>query len=350
MTILNILIAILSFGFIVFFHELFHFLAAKAVGIHPKEFAVGFGKSIIVYQNKKFYFLPKKDADTYNKDEISYHIKLLPLGGYVLFDRPTKDENGNLVVSNEYFLKNHPLKRMFVALAGPIGNFVLAFILLFTFAAPYISFDGSSKIAMVEEKSLAATMGIHANDKIISINNKPIKEIKDVYEYVEKQEKVCISWEDGKGNKEKCIEKKKGEEIGFALKLSVWKGIEASFKGLVNITHDYVEKFAEIIFHFEVKQLGGPVGTVDVIQQSVSAWNQYATIMIILNIALGTVNLLLPLSITDGGRIIVDFICLIRRKRYITTTIVDTISVCFMLGLFILTFYLDIHRIFERFF
>ncbi|WP_088362359.1 site-2 protease family protein [Bacillus cereus] len=350
MTILHILIAILSFGFIVFFHELFHFLAAKAVGIHPKEFAVGFGKSIIVYQNKKLHFWPKKDSDSYNKDEISYHIKLLPLGGYVLFDRPTKAENGELVVSNDYFYKNHPLKRMFVALAGPIGNFILAFILLFTIAAPYISFDFSSRIGMIEDKSLAATMGLKVNDKIISINNRPIKDIKDVYTYVKKQDKVCISLDDNNGTKEKCIEKNKGKEVGFALKLSVWQGIEASFKGLVNITQNYVEKFIEILFHFDVKQLGGPVGTVDAIQQSVSAWNQYVTIMIILNIALGTVNLLLPLSITDGGRIIVDFICLIRRKRYIKTTIVDAISVCFMLGLFILTFFLDVHRIFERFF
>ena len=37
---------VFGFGFVVFFHELGHFLAAKWVGIRVEQFAVGFGNAI----------------------------------------------------------------------------------------------------------------------------------------------------------------------------------------------------------------------------------------------------------------------------------------------------------------
>src|SRR5687767_9019564 len=39
-----------GFGFVVFFHELGHFLAAKWVGIKVEQFAVGFGQAILAWR------------------------------------------------------------------------------------------------------------------------------------------------------------------------------------------------------------------------------------------------------------------------------------------------------------
>src|SRR5579862_5531960 len=41
---------VLGFGFVIFFHELGHFLAAKWVGIKVEQFAVGFGQAIIAWR------------------------------------------------------------------------------------------------------------------------------------------------------------------------------------------------------------------------------------------------------------------------------------------------------------
>ncbi|KIO58976.1 hypothetical protein B4065_0797 [Caldibacillus thermoamylovorans] len=66
-TLSTVLAFILLFGALVFFHELGHFIFAKRSGILCREFAIGFGPKILAF----------------NKNETTYTIRLLPLGGYV---------------------------------------------------------------------------------------------------------------------------------------------------------------------------------------------------------------------------------------------------------------------------
>ncbi|MFN8606347.1 MAG: site-2 protease family protein [Vulcanimicrobiota bacterium] len=66
--VVGILAAVLSFGFIVFIHELGHFLAARWAGIRCPQFAIGFG--------------PKLFAFDWRATEFS--LRILPVGGYVL--------------------------------------------------------------------------------------------------------------------------------------------------------------------------------------------------------------------------------------------------------------------------
>ena len=58
---------IIIFGALVFFHEMGHFIFAKRAGILVREFAIGFGPKIF----------------SYTKDETTYTIRLLPIGGFV---------------------------------------------------------------------------------------------------------------------------------------------------------------------------------------------------------------------------------------------------------------------------
>src|SRR5258706_102802 len=48
--ILAIAALVFGFGFVVFFHELGHFLAAKWVGIKVEQFAVGFGHALFAFR------------------------------------------------------------------------------------------------------------------------------------------------------------------------------------------------------------------------------------------------------------------------------------------------------------
>ena len=59
-------IAVLLFGFVIFFHELGHFLLAKAMGVKVNEFSLGMGP--------KLWGFARKDTQ--------YSLRLLPIGGY----------------------------------------------------------------------------------------------------------------------------------------------------------------------------------------------------------------------------------------------------------------------------
>lgn len=348
MTVIHILVALFSFGFIIFFHELFHYLAARAVGIKPKEFAIGFGKSLIVYQKKKFYFLPHKDSEKYDLNEISYHLKLLPLGGYVLFERPVKNAAGKYEIKGEY-QKIHPLKRIFIAVAGPIGNFILAFILMLSLFSPYMAFNPDGKIINVQENSIASSIGLKETDRILKFNDKPIESLNVISEYVTSQDKLCITWENNNGIQNDCVNND-GDKIGVTFSMSIWQGIIFTGEGFIDLLKMYTSSFFEVILNLDIKEFNGPIGTVDAIQQTVPFYDQFLSILVLVNIALGAANLMLPLSVTDGGKIITDIICLIRRKKALDTKYLDTISVILMIALFVTTFFLDISRIAERLF
>lgn len=63
----TVLLFILVFGILVIIHEYGHYIVAKKSGILVREFAIGFGPKIF----------------SFRKDETTYTIRLLPLGGYV---------------------------------------------------------------------------------------------------------------------------------------------------------------------------------------------------------------------------------------------------------------------------
>lgn len=67
---MNIIIAIIIFSIIILFHELGHFLLAKANGVQVNEFALGLGPTIIGF----------------TKGETRYSIKLLPFGGVCMME------------------------------------------------------------------------------------------------------------------------------------------------------------------------------------------------------------------------------------------------------------------------
>ena len=71
---MNLLLAILGIGFLIFVHELGHFLAAKFVGVRVDTFAVGFQPTIFGWKARLLAF---------QYGETEYVIGLVPLGGYV---------------------------------------------------------------------------------------------------------------------------------------------------------------------------------------------------------------------------------------------------------------------------
>jgi regulator of sigma E protease len=111
-SILSIILGLLVLGFLVFIHELGHFLAAKWCGIRVLAFSIGFGNPII----KKSF----KGTE--------YRISSIPFGGYVKMAGENPEE-GRVGAPDEF--PSRPVwQRAIVAIAGPLANYVTGMLML----------------------------------------------------------------------------------------------------------------------------------------------------------------------------------------------------------------------------
>ena len=118
--IINVLIFLAVLSLLIFFHELGHFVAAKAFGIYVKRFSIGMPPRLFGIQ----------------LGETDYCVGL-PFGGFVMMagqeDVPLSDEEREREygkVPEERWFKNKPVwQRMCVLLAGPFMNLFLAILL-----------------------------------------------------------------------------------------------------------------------------------------------------------------------------------------------------------------------------
>ena len=89
----TIVLLILGFGFVVFWHELGHFIAAKWAGVKVEQFAIGFGHAICSWRQgmgwrwgssgKEYEQMLRSDFAGAKVGETEYRLNWLPLGGYV---------------------------------------------------------------------------------------------------------------------------------------------------------------------------------------------------------------------------------------------------------------------------
>jgi len=194
--ILDLVVFLLVLGLLIFFHELGHFLAAKACGIYCDRFSLGMPPRLFGVR----------------LGETDYCLGALPLGGYVKMagqeDVPMDDEERQETYAHvppERWFNNRPLwQRFIVILAGPLMNLVLAVILYGVIAAvgawvPEAEVD--NRIGMVLPDSPAArapmylmtddkqkvdlsaapdAVGWQTGDRIATINDDTMTSIKDV--------------------------------------------------------------------------------------------------------------------------------------------------------------------------
>ncbi len=150
--------------FLIMFHELGHFLAAKAFGMKATEFFVGFGPRIW----------------SFRKGETEYGVRVVPLGGFVkVIGMSNVDEIDPADEPRTY--RQKPFwQRIVLALAGPFMNFVLAFVLLWVAAITTGVPDGrgpvsvGSLVELQSGPSPAQIAGLKAGDRIVSINGQSV--------------------------------------------------------------------------------------------------------------------------------------------------------------------------------
>lgn len=154
---------LLLFNFVIFFHELGHFLAAKWRGLIVEEFAIWFGKPI---WRKKI-------------GGVWFALNSIPFGGYVKLPQLA---NGEVEGSSEYPAGTVPVAspkdKIIVAAAGPLFSFLLACIfavIVWQIGHPMREEAGTTTVGLVIPDSPADKAGFKAGDKIVSIDGIPVK-------------------------------------------------------------------------------------------------------------------------------------------------------------------------------
>lgn len=347
MKIISILIAILMFSIIVIFHELGHFLLAKANGIRVNEFSLGLGPTLFGFK----------------KGETLYSLKLLPFGGACAMEG--EDESSE----DERAFNNKPvLARMSVVFAGPFFNFIMAFV----FSLILIGANGYDKpvLSAATNGYPAQEAGLKAGDEILKLNHFRVHFFNEInyYAVFHPGETVDVTYQrDGKtlhAQVKPTFNKKENRYLyGF-------QGSGEKYHGNVGevITHSFYEVRRWIYVTIQslrmlvtggagFNDLSGPVGIVSnvgstyvqAVQQSgwVTGFLTVLTWAILLSANLGVMNLL-PLPALDGGRLVFLIIEAIRRKPVPREKEgwVHAVGIVLLLGLMVVVMFNDIRKFF----
>ncbi|MBT9153735.1 MAG: Regulator of sigma-W protease RasP [Firmicutes bacterium] len=153
-----ILLAVVIIGVLVFFHELGHFLAAKAANMYVQEFALGMGPALISVQ----------------RGETKYSLRLLPVGGFLRVAGEETTAVGAAIPEARRYDKKTVLQRMTFVAAGSIMNFLLA-ALIFSFIFMSVGVPSSQPIlGTVNDSWPAAQAGLQPRDRVLTIGDEAI--------------------------------------------------------------------------------------------------------------------------------------------------------------------------------
>ena len=153
MNVVAIVGAALGFMLLVVLHELGHFTAAKAVGMRVERFALFFPPLL----------LRKKVGET------EYALGSIPAGGYVKISGMSPDEDLPDDVRTRAYTAQPVWKRIVVIAAGPLVNFVLAFLLLLVLFAAIGPETVTSRVGTLERGYPAAGV-LKPGDRILAVD------------------------------------------------------------------------------------------------------------------------------------------------------------------------------------
>jgi regulator of sigma E protease len=117
----TIIIFIIVLAALIFVHELGHFIAARSFGVRVDEFALGFGPRLFSWRLKGGGFW----------GETAYAINAIPFGGFVkIFGENPDEESVKGADSGRSFVNAKRWKQAIILVAGVLGNFVFAWLLI----------------------------------------------------------------------------------------------------------------------------------------------------------------------------------------------------------------------------
>ena len=343
---------LLVLSFLVFFHELGHFIAARYFGVKVHVFSIGFGKQIFAKEFKG----------------TTWQFALIPLGGYVKMKGQDDTKPGLVEEGHDSYNMKKPWQRIIILFAGPFANFILAAILYFVIALSGAT-ALSPTIGQVMENSPAQKAGLQANDQIIRINDVDIQTWDQIGKTILGTQGALKFYIKREGTIQTKVIQPFISDAQNIFKEKIKKrmiGISPAPK-LVTIHYGFLESFSyawdktiessKMIFQGVQKLIQGvipssEIGGVITIGKVISDASESSIIALFAITALISVNLgvlnLLPIPALDGGHIMFNLYEIIARKKPSDQVFMMlTIAGWVILGsLMLLGIYNDINRLF----
>lgn len=344
------ILPLVALSFLIFFHELGHFLIARAFGVRVEVFSIGFGKKL----------WKKTFGDT------EYAFSLIPLGGYVKMKGQNDSDPLEQSADKDSYTSKAPWQRICILLAGPLFNILLAFLI-------YSSLSYGEKqvllpiLGEIKTDYPADKAGLKSGDKILSINGESIQTWGEMVEMISTssslhlqiqrgEEKLFISLKSKEVEGKNIFgENKKHYVIGVGAKgefgsmyFGVWDALKSGIKNTYENSLFIFEGIKKLIVgSVPTSEVGGVVSIVQVMHKaSQSGWVSFSLLVALISINLGVLNLL-PIPALDGGHIIFNLYEMIFRRPP-TQNVLYYLTLggwAILLSLMLLGLYNDIHRI-----
>jgi len=353
---ISILSVVLVLGGLIFFHELGHFLAARAFGMGVSTFSLGFG--------------PKLARKVWGKTE--YCLSAIPLGGYVsLVGQEEEDAIPEGFGKEEHFSSRPPWQRLIVVAAGPLANLLLAWLICWGLVYAYGEVEILPKLGALEENSPAAHAGLRPGDVVLAIDGVEIQNWRQLAGMVAASGGANLRLDVVRGSRSlnvavtpvPVMRKNLFGELEPSFRIGIRASgeyvikepgfFEAAVLGIarsgemLSLTWQGIVKLVQRVVPLE--QVGGPILIAQMVgKQAKVSLEGVLAMTALISINLAVLNLL-PIPVLDGGHIL--FFCLealLRRPlnravRNVTTRLGFT----FLIGLMLLATFNDIWRLFK---
>jgi regulator of sigma E protease len=394
----SITIAILGLAVLILLHEAGHFFVARAVGMNPRKFYLGFPPALVKVRRKG----------------IEYGIGAIPLGGYVkipgmhrpaasdvevqlgpalkedpkIFPKAARVERAleaedheearallpeleqviaeaqlspaaarsaerclnelRDALSDDAYWRAPTWKRIAVIFAGPGTNILIAI------ALPFVAYligapgDVNTTVKHVEPNTPAQLAKLRPGDRIVEVNNHPTPTFDDVSRAIRSSNGKPITVTVIRNGKALMLGPVRTKKIGGRYALGFEPGWNTQRFGVVGaLTHSLDENWraakATITFLPKLvtssgrKQVSGPTYIVDVSQRVVSiSFTWYLLVLGLVSLSLAILNLL-PLLPLDGGHILFSIVERVRR-RAVGREVYERVSAVGIALVLILTF------------
>lgn len=341
---MDIIIALLLLGVIIFIHELGHFLAARFFKMPVSEFAIGMGPELYSYYTGRTL----------------YSIRIIPIGGFVNIDGM---EVGSEVQNG--FNSKSPFARFVVLFAGVFMNFMLALLVILgiTFTSGKAIQNTNPVVGNVIKEAKASRV-LKEKDIIKEIDGVKITTWSEIGETIAKDSKKkdvldVVIERDGKTldvivpltkiSEEKTSIMGIVPEYKFE-RYSFGEGIKHSLKIFTSVFEDTLSGVKMLVTgKVKAKDISGPVGIVKVVGDASRSGSTgiLVWLLAILSINVGIFNLL-PFPALDGGRILFVILELVGIKvdKKLEER-VHTVGMIMLFGLIIFATANDIFNIFK---